>query len=62
MTRRQITAVLALLAGAATVGIAVAGVIAWSPRGRCDSCRWRSNAVNTAGLFELATHDLTSFA
>jgi diacylglycerol kinase family enzyme len=33
MTRRQITAVLALLAGAATVGVAVAGVIAWFPRG-----------------------------
>jgi diacylglycerol kinase family enzyme len=33
MTRRQITAVLALLAGAATVGVAVAGVVVWFPRG-----------------------------
>jgi diacylglycerol kinase family enzyme len=33
MTRRQITAVLALLAGAATAGVAVAGVVEWFPRG-----------------------------
>jgi diacylglycerol kinase family enzyme len=33
MTRRQIMAVLALLAGVATVGVAVDGVVAWFPRG-----------------------------
>jgi diacylglycerol kinase family enzyme len=33
MTRRQIMAVLALLAGSVTVGVAVAGVVAWFPRG-----------------------------